>query len=375
MIKTKTKTLVAAGLVAVAAGSTVFGLYYYGSRIPIELFWGKANRTGQNAAPAATLPATTAAVCGNGKLETSEECDDGNKVSGDGCSGCPIGCQTSFNSINSIFNISTASAVSCTGAFEGCPTSDQWSCISGTCQKARCGDGVCNDCSNAFSPCFPEADSTCPGDCKITPPTTPPTNPPTTPPTPTTGECKACAGGCKKETAKTGVDAPGTKELELHDINGTSPWFQTPGGGATPMRISALATHYWKFTIPADLGDYASVQIVLGSHDYTTQQDLVISLGRQFTDADYADLIQSASTTLLFKSGPEIWYSIRTNQVRYTNHSRTIACVSPGQTVYILVKNVSNMTGYYVVSGHISLFSNSTIYGGKKCSEFPHIPF
>ena len=59
-------------------------------------------------------------------------------------------------------------AQSCTAPFSGCPTSDQWSCISGTCQPAKCGDGVCNDCSNAFSPCFAETNN-CPQDCGGTP--------------------------------------------------------------------------------------------------------------------------------------------------------------------------------------------------------------
>jgi cysteine-rich repeat protein len=43
------------------------------------------NPTGNN--PSNSNPASAPATCGNGKLDPGEECDDGNTVSGDGCSG------------------------------------------------------------------------------------------------------------------------------------------------------------------------------------------------------------------------------------------------------------------------------------------------
>src|SRR5262245_12760023 len=53
------------------------------------------------------IPASSAAVCGNGSVEAGETCDDGNVTSGDGCSST---CQ-----------------------FEGCPYTGVWSTtITGT---------------------------------------------------------------------------------------------------------------------------------------------------------------------------------------------------------------------------------------------------
>ncbi|MFA4818178.1 MAG: hypothetical protein WC608_05700, partial [Parcubacteria group bacterium] len=62
-----------------------------------------------------------------------------------------------------LFCVSFASAQACTPPSTGC-TSDQ-TCISGACQYGTCGDKVCNDCSNAFSPCSINEPATCPGDC------------------------------------------------------------------------------------------------------------------------------------------------------------------------------------------------------------------
>jgi len=58
----------------------------------------------------------TASICGNGKVEGTEECDDGNKVSGDGCD-------------------------------ENCKVEDSWECSgspSVCTQKPYCGDGECS---------------------------------------------------------------------------------------------------------------------------------------------------------------------------------------------------------------------------------------
>lgn len=99
MTKTKTKTLVAVALVTLAVIGTVAGLITIqrksGSRSGSSIIGsgGSGSRSGSPTAdpkdpssPSIAPIPVAAAICGNGKLETGEECDDDNKVSGDGCS-------------------------------------------------------------------------------------------------------------------------------------------------------------------------------------------------------------------------------------------------------------------------------------------------
>jgi len=53
----------------------------------------------QNPTPTLPTPNQTAPICGNNKLETGEECDDGNKINGDGCNNS---CKKEFDSASEL---------------------------------------------------------------------------------------------------------------------------------------------------------------------------------------------------------------------------------------------------------------------------------
>ncbi len=56
-----------------------------------------ANGCSDGACLPAPVPLVSSTVCGNGIIETGEECDDGNDNNTDGCSGCKLACYDSDN--------------------------------------------------------------------------------------------------------------------------------------------------------------------------------------------------------------------------------------------------------------------------------------
>ncbi len=132
---------------------------------------------GQQATGGATQAATTQQppVCGNGKLESGEICDDGNIVSGDGCLGdcsavepnyaCPIPGQACVLTMvcddKKITGTETCDDGNTTpgdGCSDTCQVEPGWACpiVGAACRAAKCGDGiiagteVCDD-GNAVS--------------------------------------------------------------------------------------------------------------------------------------------------------------------------------------------------------------------------------
>jgi fibro-slime domain-containing protein len=83
-LHTRTERTLAVDQSAAALGLTVGGLY------EVALFHAERHSTGSNFKLTLTgfapTSSTCASACGDGKLAATEECDDGNRVSGDGCS-------------------------------------------------------------------------------------------------------------------------------------------------------------------------------------------------------------------------------------------------------------------------------------------------
>jgi cysteine-rich repeat protein len=139
----------------------------------------------------ATCNATcTISRCGDGVVNTAagEQCDDGNVVSGDGCSST---CQTEVplicgngvlqageqcddgNSNNNDFCTNTCQNATCgdgilntaSGSVEQCDAGGQTATCNANCTIARCGDGIVN--AAAGEECDPPNGGTCGATCKI----------------------------------------------------------------------------------------------------------------------------------------------------------------------------------------------------------------
>ena len=294
-------------------------------------------------------------------------------------------------------------AQSCTAPFNGCPTSDEWSCIDGQCKPAKCGDGVCNDCSNAFSPCFAETNN-CPQDCGGAPSSPAPT------PTPTdqfqdtdnganfyqqgitTGKqgtititktdfCQnsqllneysldsnnniktqtvVCNNGCVSgacvkgqicsNSSSSGSELPQTVTIKNlnsgpygpTDTGGVSyTWMGTPDvsgdnclasdpqpSGCPVISIPANGVHYYKLVMPTGAPSW-QVIVTMGSRN-NTMQDIVLSRGRQVTDASYQSTSDPDGAYLNKAAG-----------------GRMLPNLTPGEVMYIMVKNVSSKAGQY----------------------------
>jgi len=103
-------------------------------------------------------PCTYSAACGDGKLASVEACDDGNVVGGDGCSAdcrvvedgwqcrvpgkhCVPFCGDSFI-VPGGENCDDGNALSGDGCSSTCLTEPGWDCSSGVCIQSVCGDGT-----------------------------------------------------------------------------------------------------------------------------------------------------------------------------------------------------------------------------------------
>jgi len=111
-------------------------------------------------------------TCGNAVLETGEECDDGNLISGDGCS---VGCKNetstttdstgSSNCGNSVVDSDeecdkgSSNGVQCSAAYGKTCTYCSSSCQNVIFSGGSCGDGTCQSSS--------ENSETCLGDCPL----------------------------------------------------------------------------------------------------------------------------------------------------------------------------------------------------------------
>ena len=133
--------------------------------------------TGGQGTGGVTQQATTTQppVCGNGKLEAGEACDDGNTVSGDGCSSdcsaveqnyvcpnpgqrCVLTMVCGDKKITGTETCDDGNTVSGDGCSDSCQVEPGWICpiVGAACRAAKCGDGiiagaeVCDD-GNAVS--------------------------------------------------------------------------------------------------------------------------------------------------------------------------------------------------------------------------------
>ncbi len=113
-------------------------------------------------------------LCGNGELDGSEECDDGNDASGDGCDDdCTWSCRE---------NGDCKDEDACNGR-EWCDVEDHWCepgepeedgfvcgegprslCLGGDCLESRCGDGFVD--AGGGESCEPPAEDDCKDNCK-----------------------------------------------------------------------------------------------------------------------------------------------------------------------------------------------------------------
>ena len=94
---------------------------------------------------------TPTPVCGNGKHEAGEECDDGNTISGDGCS---YDCKKETPSSNC-----PEEGDSCIGDKSLCCDNNVYDCISGQYQIMRCTGNTYCDSSKGFYDCVESCSS------------------------------------------------------------------------------------------------------------------------------------------------------------------------------------------------------------------------
>ncbi|MBI4592059.1 VWA domain-containing protein [Candidatus Uhrbacteria bacterium] len=124
-------------------------------------------------------PVTTAqGVCGNGTVETSEECDDGGTVDDDGCSAsclnegndqCPATCDASGASCTDDESCEeTCDSAACTSATD----EDEACTVDADCESGECSSqGLCEDYTDAGSRCSNNGacdSGSCVGTCSIT---------------------------------------------------------------------------------------------------------------------------------------------------------------------------------------------------------------
>ena len=119
--------------------------------------------TGGQTIGGATQVATTQEppVCGNGKLEAGEACDDGNTASGDGCLGdcsatepnyvcpnpgqpCVLTMVCGDKKITGTETCDDGNAKSTDGCSNVCQVEPGWACpiVAAACRAAKCGDGI-----------------------------------------------------------------------------------------------------------------------------------------------------------------------------------------------------------------------------------------
>lgn len=114
----------------------------------VELDW---------ACPTEGQPCVSLVMCGNGILSSTEVCDDGNTVDGDGCSsncgaidpgwecrvpGKPCIPDCGDGVITGQENCDDGNEMSGDGCSSTCLTEPGWSCTGTTCTQAQCGNGV-----------------------------------------------------------------------------------------------------------------------------------------------------------------------------------------------------------------------------------------
>lgn len=118
-----------------------------------------------------------AATCGNGVVDSGEECDDGNDVPGDGCepSTCRFSCREDAECLDEDICNGEESCSSSTHACgegtvrppDGAVCRDgtpRRICLGGTCVFSACGDGFVDE-GNGES-CDPPGEEGCPGNCR-----------------------------------------------------------------------------------------------------------------------------------------------------------------------------------------------------------------
>jgi len=180
--------------------------------------------------------------------------------------------------------------------------SDQ-SCIGGRCVWGTCGDKVCNDCSNAFSPCSINEPQTCPSDCGgITPPPPPPSN--------------------------------------AIDIG---PDFYTVYPNVKTDTIPANGVKNYYFRLNKTV---SNVVVVLASLDWATDQDFIVSMKQQPTLEIYNQFKHENTSTLRDPSAT-YWF----NFGQGTLDKLTLPGVggNAGDMFYVTVFNVSNQQGRYQI--------------------------
>lgn len=233
----------------------------------------------------------------------------------------------------------------CASAGE-CGGTDNWSCIGGKCKSAGCGDGFCNDCSDAFSPCTPkETNTNCAQDCKGGV-------------TPVCGngkletgeECDdgnarsgdGCSAGCKKEDA-TPAEKPGTIDLGNNYLNReTCP---TDSSCVTPVNSGYYGTsdfvRYYKIT-KINPGA-TSLQLYTSYSDWLGMEKIVMAVSNKFQPDE-----QTFQNTIkpYFDAKPSGWGGGSTDTVEWSRgmnsgHRMTIKPVQPGTTYYVTFYNMA----------------------------------
>jgi cysteine-rich repeat protein len=119
--------------------------------------------------------ACVAAGCGNGRIDGTEECDDGNMVPDDGCENdCTYSCHSDLecgdsNACNGLEVCNTGTHVCGSGTppADGfvCLAEPRSICLGGTCSESTCGDGFVDEGGGEF--CEPPGTGNCRPDCTL----------------------------------------------------------------------------------------------------------------------------------------------------------------------------------------------------------------
>ncbi len=141
----------------------------------------------------------------------------------------------------------------------------------------------------------------------------------------------------------------------------TSKYFtvNTPGGDNEPpgvvtiaedevlyrISINAGATKYYKFTIPqSGSGSSHGMQVTMGTWDWTTNQDMMFSLGLPYpTTSDYP-VATSFNADGDVINGSKKWANISPGS---SNETVKIYSDLAAGTYYVMIHNTSNVSGSF----------------------------
>ncbi len=152
-----------------------------------------------------------------------------------------------------------------------------------------------------------------------------------------------------KVTDSTGAKVPLVKKITVNPatVGGDEPpgvvELNNNGDKADWQNITATGTNYYKCNVPAGT---SSLAVYLGTRDWTTNQDMIVSYGLPYpTPSDY----DHATGDLI--GANNMWANIKPETGSQSQSSETVGIAYPNSGwYYIMIHNTSNASGQYYVS-------------------------